>query len=148
MKLHQKYLPEMQIYIRRKCDKNKPERGRKKNKRLQKKKTTRNIYSSLLQGTVSKNMLHKKKKSLLKCHLRNAELSNGKASFLKVFSELKEYTEPPFQNILTFLFFQSRALLLKEHWNIRRVNQLPPVLFIYLTIGHENSAFASYRNVF
>lgn len=45
------------------------------------------------------------KKSLLKCHLRNAELSNGKASFLKVFSELKEYTEPPFQNILTFLFF-------------------------------------------
>lgn len=28
----------MQIYIRRKCDKNKPERGRKKNKRLQKKK--------------------------------------------------------------------------------------------------------------
>lgn len=51
----------MQIYIRRKCDKNKPERGRKKNKRLQKKKTTRNIYSSLLQGTVSKNMLHKKK---------------------------------------------------------------------------------------
>lgn len=79
----------------------------KKKKRLQWKVKIRNIYSSLFQGTVSKNMLHLKKKSLLKCHSGSAKLSNEKASFLKVAWELNEYMAPPFPKHIDLVVFRA-----------------------------------------
>lgn len=57
-----KYLPEIQVYIRRKIDKKmeRKKREERKTRNYKRKVKTRNIHSSLLPGRSSKNMLQLK----------------------------------------------------------------------------------------